>query len=258
MRDQRELELELRELSSRLELPPEPDIASSVRATLRAPQARTSWDPVGLHNWRGVIAAAAAVLLLTAVGLLASPTTRHAVADWIGLDGLRIGSGEVEQESLGTDLNLGARSGLDAAVERAGFVIGVPALLGQPDEVYVTDDPERISLVYAPTEGLPRTATTRVGLLLSTFSATLGDDVAFKKTMSAGTDIERIDVEGSPGYWISGDAHALFYFDERGNLLEDRGRLAGNTLAWQRDGLVYRIESALSKERALEIARSIP
>jgi len=260
MSDPQNMQIEQRliRLGQRLDLPASPDIADRVAAELEAgpigrPGPRRSW-------WlRPGFATAAAVVLLVAGALVVSPTTRDAVADWIGLDGLRVEYGRKPARPLGSELLLGDRTTLQGARETAGFEIGVPAALGPPDEVYVArEEPgSRISLVYEADDELPRTETTRVGLLLTAFRARIDDEMILKKSIGAGL-VEQVDVGGAPGYWFTGEPHVLFYIDENGEFSEDRARLAGNTLAWQAEGLVYRLESSLSKQRALEIARSVP
>ena len=42
-----------------------------------------------------------------------------------------------------------------------------------------------------------------------------------------------------------------------GEFIDDSRRLVGDTLAWERDGVLYRIEGAITLERALEIAASM-
>ena len=268
MSDHSELQRRVEGLAGNLAFPPEPDIASSVRAAVVAGAERRPTPWFRSSRWRARLAPALAILLLAAVGLVLSPTTRSAIADWIGLNGLRIGFGEVPGREpgdeptapLGTDLRLGIDTTLDDAAERAGFVLRPPGLLGPPDEVYLVDDPStpRISLVYEERPGLPSAPSTRVGALFGAFPAQLDHDVVFKKLLGTGTAIERVEVNGAPGYWITGDLHVLFYVDEHGDFAEEPGRLAGNTLAWEADGIVYRLESALSKARALAIARSVP
>lgn len=250
------LEQRLRALGSRLELPAEPDLAGAVRARIEAGPAPSA----ARWSLRLRLAVASLVVALLAGGVLTlSPTTRNAVADWIGLDGLKIEYGERPEAALGNGLLLGHPLPLDEATAAAGFDLRPPTALGPPDEVFFAARPvERISLVYEASGALPRTGTTRVGLLLTAFRAQIERDMLLKKAMGSDTRLERVDVDGSPGYWISGKLHVLFYVDEHGRFAEDRARLAGNTLAWQRGDVVYRLESSLSKTRSLEIARSVP
>lgn len=251
------VEQRLRRAAAHIDLPDAPDLADRVMMVIDSAPARRSLRRPPFWG-RPAFAGAFAVLFVAAATLLFSPTARDAVAGWIGLDGLRIGYGEESRTALGTDLALGDRTTLAEATAEAGFEVSPPAEVGPPDQVYLTTDPTpRISLVYEANAELPRTRTTRVGLLLSAFRAELDRDV-FTKALGAGSSVEMVQVNGAPGYWLSGDLHALYYIDEDGEFKEDRARLAGNTLAWQKGDVVYRLESALAKDRALEIARSVP
>lgn len=249
------LEERLRNAGSRIELPDAPDLAERVVAGIEASRIRRVqpwWSHPGF-------AVAALLLLVAGAALVFSPAARDAVAGWIGLDGVKIGYDRQPDRPLGDDLLLGNASTLAEAAGTTGFEVQPPAQLGPPDEVYLArgSDP-RVSLVYGARPGLPRTPTTQVGLLLSVFRAQIEHEIVTKKTLGTGTTVEPIAVDGSRGYWLSGEPHALYYISNEGELREDLGRLAGNTLVWQHGDLIYRLESRLSKARALEVARSIP
>jgi hypothetical protein len=64
-------------------------------------------------------------------------------------------------------------------------------------------------------------------------------------------------VNGAPGLWISGAPHIFWYLTPDGEFIDESRRMVGDTLAWERDGILYRIEGAISLERALEIAVSM-
>ena len=51
--------------------------------------------------------------------------------------------------------------------------------------------------------------------------------------------------------------HEFFYLDADGEPQPDTARLAANTLLWERDGVTYRLESALDRDAALAIARQL-
>src|SRR3712207_7864772 len=42
--------------------------------------------------------------------------------------------------------------------------------------------------------------------------------------------------------WISGEPHLFWYLAPDGTFIEESRRVVGNTLAWERDGILYRIE----------------
>jgi hypothetical protein len=66
-----------------------------------------------------------------------------------------------------------------------------------------------------------------------------------------------VNVNGDQGVWIAGRPHFLYYVDERGQLLRDTVRLAGNVLIWQHGRVTVRMEGRISLGRALKIAQSM-
>ena len=65
-----------------------------------------------------------------------------------------------------------------------------------------------------------------------------------------------MDVNGHPGYWISGGQHLFFTYDRNGRRQEQR--LAGNTLVWQAGDEIVRIEGVdLTLDEALAIAADL-
>jgi len=103
---------------------------------------------------------------------------------------------------------------------------------------------------------LPETLHVKVGALLTQFRGRPEQPVAAKGIPPDGI-VEAIEVAGQPGFWIEGEAHVFLYRGPDGGLRDERYRLAGNVLLWERDGLTFRLESALPKERALAIAASL-
>src|SRR6266542_2651604 len=248
-----DLEGALRSLGRDLAFPATPDLAVSVRLRLAhtSVQRRRGWSVVPL--WPRALAAVllGALVVLGAVAAV-SPDAREAIAQRLGLRGVAIT--HVEElptptpeptraatstpSPPGAALNLGARTGLAQARGQLSFPLLVPALLGDPDALYVFNA-NQVSLVYAPRPGLPQAPQSiSVGLLLTEFRATL----------------EEARVGASRGFWISGAPHSFFYRDPSGNVQQDRSRLAGNTLLWEQNGLTLRLESALERDESIRIA----
>jgi hypothetical protein len=78
-----------------------------------------------------------------------------------------------------------------------------------------------------------------------------------RKMVGPDARVERVRVGGAPGVWITGKPHGVLYADRNGRFREETLQLAGDTLIWERDGLVLRIEGARSKADALRIASSV-
>jgi hypothetical protein len=259
--DDAALDRALIEMATRIDWPPEPDLAPGVRAALEAvpsPRPRRAWT----MPRRAFAFGTALVVVIATLTLAFSPATRQAVADWLGIGGVRIsfGRGPTPTASPGTNLALGTRKTLDAARDEVDFPVSVPSLggLGPPDFVYVSPIPPggRVSLVYRAEDGLPNTDETGLGMIVTEFRASLEPDFA-KKIIGDQGRLEVTEVDGDIAYWIEGPHTIYIYKDREGLIREDTVRLAGNALLWERDGITYRIESALSLERARAIAESM-
>jgi hypothetical protein len=207
-----------------LDWPSEPDVAPRVRARLEARPRRRRWPRVAVPL---------AVLVLVA----AVPPARSTVLDWLGIGGEKIERVPEAPSPAPAPLDLGTRIPLprDALV---------PAALGRPDAVFEAGD--IITLRYRVPDALlaqfpGRTRATYV-----------------RKFAGPGTRIERVAVNGEPGFWIAGALHGLLYEDPNGRIRDLPARLAGNTLVWRHGDRTLRLEADVTQSRALAIARSIP
>ena len=262
------VERALVEVGARLAFPPTPDLSVAVRARLAAgpPRRPAVWAALGSRPRLAMLLAGAAVMLLAAL-LGVSPGARDAVADWLGMRGVRFFSTAETPTvsptppaaSTRSALLVGTRVSLETARERVAFPIRLPALPGleAPDEVYLNTAPAGglVSLLYEPRPGLPAARDTGIGLLLTQFRGTA--EPFIQKGLPAGARLEPVSVGGARGYWIEGAPHVLIYRDERGAVHEERARLAGNTLLWERDGITYRLETALARDDAIAVAVSL-
>jgi hypothetical protein len=243
-----ELELALIQLGRELDVPPTPELASPVSARLgQAPASRTK-----RRRRRGLVLALA--VLAVAIGaVLAVPGTRAAILEFFHLRGVTIQRvEELPTVSLQRDFDelfLGDPVTLAEARDRADFDVVVPEALGQPDAVFFQDNPPggMVSLVYGTPEQ-PRA-------LFTQFRGRV-DDVIYKK-VAAGTRIAALQIEGRPGFFLSGEPHEFSYFDRNGEYGQEIVRLAGNTLLWERGALTLRLEADINREEAVEIARSV-
>ena len=82
------------------------------------------------------------------------------------------------------------------------------------------------------------------------------DEGLYVKLVESGVQVTAVDVDGRPGYWITGEPHVLMYRDADGNVRE--ARLAADTLVWQDGDVLVRVEGDMPLERALEIAAGVP
>jgi hypothetical protein len=218
-------------------------MAARVRARVEAEPPRRAW------HLRPAVAVPLALLALAVGGVAAVPSARSAVLRWLGIEGVKIERVPKAPTPAPTSspLDLGTRTTLTRGVL-------VPAALGRPDAVY--DDGEQVTLLYRPRRGLPESAQTGAGALLSQFHGRTRPEF-IRKLAGPGTTIARVRVDGEPGFWLGGDVHSLIYEDASGEIRDSPMRLAGPTLVWRRGDLTLRLEADISKSRALEIARSV-
>ena len=281
-----DLDRELRAVAAEPPFPPTPDLERAVRARLadrppagarrRHPARRTSAAPGGLlaaaraarrrhaASGRGLLAAplrwplatqaAAAVLLVFAALMAASPGVRSAVLDVLGIEGARIERREPSPRAraAGARLDLGRPTTLAAARARAPFDLVAPADPGPPDAVWfdrAAPGDGQVAFVWEPANpgGRP---------LLLTQIAALPQPV-IGKAAGPGTDIEEIVIGDEPGFWLTGDPHEFAFLSPDGQFRTDTLCLVGDALIWNRDGVLLRLEGAPSKARALQIARSV-
>jgi hypothetical protein len=239
-----ELERRLRDLGRSVEFPTTPDLAAAVDARLAAlprPRRRPAVR---------ALAIALAALVLGVGTALAVPESREAILEWLGLRGATIervvALPDVPDQP---NLALGDPVSLEEARRLVAFDVVVPPLLGAPARVHVDQAAPggRVSLVY---QGDDET----IDALVTEFQGSVSPEL-IGKLLSGGTAAEEVEVAGEPGVWIAGEPHVFFYRDANGDIREDTLRLAGNTLLWQRGGVLLRLESGLTKAEALRVAR---
>jgi hypothetical protein len=243
------MSLERELLALRVEWPETPDLTAVVSARLAEPPPRRRFA------WRPVLAYGLSALLVGfAVLMAASPDTRSAVLEFLGLESVKIERREPTATPrpagrLGSDLGLGESVPLARARGEVDFPILVPAALGEPDAVYLTAFPtvgEAVHLVYGPDRAL---------LLVGQFPATV--EPLIEKTVGAAAELVRLRIDGHRAYFLRG-AHGFAFSrrDGRSGYFEEQ-RLAGNTLLVERGDVLVRIEGELDQARAVEIFRSL-
>ena len=249
-----ELERSLATLGRRIEWPDETDLTRSVRAAIvAAPQRRAT-------PWRAFAFAAAFVALVATASLLSFPGVRTAVADFLGIGGVRIDTGG-SAPTPAADLDLGERVSLAWARNSVSFEVRLPEALGQPDSVWLDAGVAggQVALAFESSPDLPAAPGTDLGALITQFPDAEVEATALKKVTGSqsGTTFEPVVVEGEQGFWVSGEPHVIAYLEPDGEVRNETVRLAGNVLLWESEGVTYRIESTLSRSEALAIAESL-
>jgi hypothetical protein len=255
------LELELRSLSGALAIPSaRSGFAAAVIERIEREAPRRERPPFILFPRvrRSLLLAVAATLILAAVA---------AAAIGFNLPGIRIifgpppslptASPQVSGEGLpGSLMGLGTVVTAEEAQANVDFPLLQPTDpdLGPPDATYVRLG--RVAFVWSPSDGIPPTDDPEVGLLLNQFRGVVGERIV-DKIASEGTQVEPITVDGAPGYWIAGAPHFFMYVDPSGQEIQDSYRSVSQTLVWTRDGITYRLETALDREAAIRLAESL-
>ena len=243
------VEAELLAVGRSLEVPPAGDLTAVVRQRLegRAPSRRhgPALGPLrGRLRWRAALVVLAALLVV----LIATPQGRAAIAHVFRFAGVEIRQGPGPARHPGSRASLPGQHGmsLERARRQVSFPILVPAALGRPSEVVVSDGGRVASLIYRRTpHGLVR---------MDEFAGHL-DPVFFQKFIHLG-GVTQVRVNGRKGLWVKGP-HVLLYITRDGTPAAASARLTtGNTLIWGTPRVALRLEGNLSRTAALAIADS--
>jgi hypothetical protein len=248
------LERDLFDLAAAVDWPPTPRLAPAVRLRLGG-RRRVSRR---------------LVLALVAAAVAAALAAGAVAAGFIHIPGVNIQRASrlpatptpsAPTSPLGSRLDLGDVEGSVAAAQQAaGFPVAVPAALGEPDLVFFRAGPVPVvTLVYHPRPDLAAGKDPEVGALVMEFRASASGADYVQKMLGPDTKIEQVTVDGVPGVWLEGAPHAVFVVPSPAgrDVVSDNVRLAGNTLLWYRDGVTYRLEAQVTKERALQIAGTV-
>ncbi len=289
-REHDELERELGELASRIEYPPTPDVAGTVRRRLDAEPAhrreRRSWlRRFTTPKWA---AAAAATIMIFLAAL--SPAIRSTLTDppWIGFSG---GAGQAAggagasgasptQYAEGanpqygqTEASAGAAAGGSLSAQASGNALGFgdeisepeararvgklllprsPELAAQSRTIHAGGPSERdgIVVVFGTGPGLPPLDATDVGLLLAEVPGELESAYPALERTS-GSRPEEVQIGDRRGYWIP-DGRSLLRSQPG-----DAETLPGGALLWEQGENALLLRASVPKEEAIRIAESI-
>jgi hypothetical protein len=252
------LDAALRDLGRHLTWPPTPDVVPAVRARLEQ-GAEVRLIPRRPLR-RGMVVAAAALLVLLAGSVVLSPAIRAALLRLFTLPGVRIEVTEsptepAEQPSVEVPF-LGRRVSLEQARGEVPFPIALPDDLGQPDEVYLAGGGDRalVTLAYRRAPNITTDPRTGYAVLLTQLRGSPSVDL-IKKT-AVETRVMPVTVGGERGYFVEGE-HTVYVLDPEDQPLVDEARIAGNTLLWTQGEVTLRLEADVPLPHALGIARSV-
>jgi hypothetical protein len=235
-----------------IEWPATPDLAARVARQLHEIEREPSvtGPRLSLPRRRRTL-----VLVAVGIALLAAALAAKVVID---LGALTIDTIPGRPTSLPSAVasgpTLGHPATLREAEREAGFAVQVPAVLGDPEAVWVdsAQDGTRVVLAWPASETLPTIDDLPWGAVLYEFHGQM--EQASKGVFMDGNTFEDVDVDGHDGIWIAGE-HELDIVTDEGTY--SRYRVTGNVLVWEADGIVLRLETSLGRAAALRIAESI-
>ncbi len=246
---QGDLESGLPALGRELDVPPASDVTASVRQRLdgpvtgrRMPAVRTGARRRRLR-WRAALVVVVALL----AAVIATPQGRAAITHVFRFAGIELRQSPGPARTHGSGALPGERrTSLEQARHEVSFRILVPAALGRPGEVLVSDGGRVVSLIYRRTPyGLVR---------MDEFDGHL-DQLFFEKFVHL-SNVTEIDVNGTKGLWLKGP-QLLMYITRNGTPVAASARLTtGNTLIWGTRQVALRLEGNLARPAALAIASS--
>jgi hypothetical protein len=237
------LDAALTDLAGAVDFPPTPGIRRVVADRLAQPERRGWFAPLPR------------ALVLALIGLLVLATAAAALV--ILVPGLRLTlvpsppTASVPADALGTRLALGAAVPVDEVAHLA------PGALGPPDEAYAIGDDQIVSLVYAASDDLPALDGTGIGLLVQAIDGALERERVEKLVTEVDASVTAVSVGGAPANRNEGAPHLFRYLGPDGEARVEATRLVGDTLVWERDGTLYRIESGVGLAETARIAETI-
>jgi hypothetical protein len=248
---QRAMESELRAVGRELAVPPASDLTAAVRQGLEGrPTGRRQVPAAGTGAlrrrlaWRAVLVVVVAFLAV----LIATPQGRAVIIHVFRFAGVELRQEPGPVRSPGSSASLPGERRMSRAKARhqVSFPILVPAALGRPTEVVVSDRGRVASLIFRRTP--------YGELRMDEFAGHL-DPVFFQKFVHFG-NVAEVEVNGTKGLWIKGP-HVLIYITRDGTPAAASARLTtGNTLIWGTRQVALRLEGNLGKTAALAIADS--
>ena len=82
-----------------------------------------------------------------------------------------------------------------------------------------------------------------------------GDYFIGKGLVGGGENVEEVEVNGNPGYWVSGGERLVSVRSSSGAVVSGTQRtVTASALLWSAEGLYSRIEGAGSLKAAMELA----
>lgn len=238
MNDTERLEQLLLNVASAVRYPPTPDIPAGFWRRLPVSLPRRS---VPLTFGAAV---AAAALLVVVLGIAAISPARDAAADLFH----RINIFETSESTQGLPTEI---TGAETTLERAQTALGRPIL--QPSGLSL-----KLERVLLQTYGSVYVAVLFYRSDDSSFALFASNSATGKGLpIGAGANAEPVSGVGREAYWLTGQRIVVSLAPNGGEIIGSERVTSTNTLIWDQDGLVYRIEGDLDEDIATAIAKSV-
>ena len=138
-----------------------------------------------------------------------------------------------------------------ACIPAPTFGVGVPAALGDPDRVGVSDD-QRVVVLQWQDVGSAGGGVASPLVQLDQIAGS-PDPYYVKKVFD---DVQFTTVNGREAVWLE-KPHPIVVVDPSGVELTQTARQSGPSLIWQRSGVTLRLEGVPDLEQAVAIAQSV-
>jgi hypothetical protein len=252
-------EQRVRETAGALDYPATPDLAARLRIeampSLQQQRSRT----VAIRR----MAFAAMALVLLGVLVMAVPTARATVLEWLRIGAVQITLQEptpaptqtplpttapptATPQPLSTVLDLGGETTLDVVRRDVRFPIKMPAYpssLGQPSAVFAQELGDQTVMLVWVDPAQPRKVTLALHIL--------GPNAFVEKVEPR--KLQDTRVNGQPALWANGE----YLLRTHSGDMDIRRLITGNVLIWREGDITYRLETDLPVEEAVKIAASL-
>jgi Domain of unknown function (DUF4367) len=237
------LENDIARLGRALVFPETPSLTAGVLSRIERGRAARATG----HSWRLALTAAATAVVATAFITGVFSPARNAVADLF--DRINIFETNEVPKDLTRDI-----AGTPLSFDEVQTTVGIPLLLpdgARPERALLQDFGQvKVAVLFYKHDG-------RVPYALFETTAQVGKGVAVGKGITAPGQAEPVDGVGDEAFWMTG-LRIVQYHDVNGAVLQDSVRATDvNTLLWNEDARVFRIEGDLTQEEAIAIAKSL-
>jgi hypothetical protein len=199
---------------------------------------------------RGVALALAAALVISGAAAAAFGLP-HVLFHRNAAPGVPIGD-----HPIGSGWTFDREVTVDEAIELSYGSLVWPFMLGRPDHAYVQmiGSAQLLTVTYDARPDYPAGGSNGPGVLLMQLRGRLEELRVDKELPNDGT-LELLDVDGVPAAWVAGRFHQFSIDANNGEHVTQQ--FAGETLVWEFQGRVFRLETRAGTAATLSLARQI-